>query len=456
MNHFPLKLELKDVLNQIPLYFMQSNQNLKSFINSYGGGYTKFNDMTITSHRGTTGDGIYFYIKDLETNEFWNSALWPSNNVPETYTVLFDNKKIEFQRTNNNIETTTECVLSPTENILIKKITLKNLSSKRRTIEVTSCVDIVLVDDNRRDLDHQQFHNLFIQSKYDQNLNGLLFTRRSFSSKTVPPALFHKMIAKDGVILESSFETNRGNFIGRLRDLGNPSAMEEKLTNFEGDVLDPIAALRCKVEIGSNESVEIYFSTIVDPFIENVMRIGLRYNSHEAISGLFEDALNAEDFLIKDIGIFPEKILLYQRIGSLMIAGNLHTDYIKKQLERNHRPVNSLWSNKISGDYPILLVEIDNMYFNELIEDVLKCHEYLFRNGYDFDLVLLDDTNNPEATDKIKNVISMLGFESKIDKSKGIFVQDARGMNKEDVVYMKHFAQLIVNANNFNIVLSND
>jgi cyclic beta-1,2-glucan synthetase len=456
MNHFPLKLTAEDIVEKIPLFVMQSNQSLKAFTNTYGSGYVKFNEMTITSNRSSAFDGFFFYIKDVKKDTFWTSGLCPSKVIPESYEVSYDNKKLTFLRREHDIETRTEIVVSPKENALIHKVSLRNLSSERRELEVTSYLDPVLLDDNRKDLDHQAFHNLFVQSKFDRDLGGLLFTRRTFNAKSQPPALFHKVFASEHVIKSIQFETNRQNFIGRLRNLDYPIAMDQPLSNFEGDVLDPGGALRVDISLSSNETIDLYFITIIDPFVDNVLRCAARCNTYESVVSLFFGALNTENSLMTELQLYPDKVLLYQRIGSFMMTGNLHTDFQKAELEPNTGHVDSLWKNSISGDYPILLVRLDNLYFNELIEDVVRCHEYLSRSGYEFDLALLNETSDASIVQKVKDQISQLGFESKLGKSKGVFVLDGQTMDPKDTLYLKHFAQLSVSSSNFNVVLSND
>lgn len=456
MNRFPLQLKSEDILGQPPLYIMQSNHTLKAFTNTYGGGYVRFTEMTITSHRRSQYDGFFFYIKDREKNTFWTSTLWPSNIMPEEYEVFFDDKKLKFTRREHDIETSTEMVISPKENILIHKVSLKNLSTERRSLEITSYLDPVLLDDNRKDLDHQTFHNLFIQTSFDRYLGGLLFKRRSFNAKLPPPSLFHKVFAAEHGIEDLSFDSSRKHFIGRLRNLDNPIAMEQPLTNFEGDVLDPCCALRAKISLVSHETVDLYFITIIDPFVDNVLRSAKQYNTYESVVNLFYGALNTENFIQQELDLHQDKIVLYQRIGSFMIEGNSHTNTLKHDLPINTGHVDSLWKHTISGDYPILLVTLDNPYFDELVDDLLKCHEYLSRSGYEFDLVILNETDDTTVPQTVLDLIKMLGYESKIQKSKGIFVLDSHVIEPQDTLYLKHFAQLIVSASNFNTVLSNE
>lgn len=454
-----LKLELSGIKDQVPQYFMLSNQNLRVFTNTYGGGYIKLNDSFITTRRDIREDGIFFYVKDLGTNKYWSTTLWPcigTESLPLEYSFEFNGKSTKFYRKDADIESITETVVVQHENIEIRKVTLHNISSVKKDLEITSYTDVVLLDDNRKDLDHPQFYNLFVQSRFDPEIKGIFFNRRSFSNKTNPPELFCKMYVNDKCLSEITYETSRANFIGRLRDLSNPVAMEKSLTNFVGDILDPCMSFRVACSLNPDETMDFYFITTHDTYQDTITNLATQFPTYGSIAELFEKSLSTENIVIKELNLFPDKVLLYQRIGSLMLAGNTHTDLIKKELPKNVGHVDSLWKNRISGDFPVFLIIIDNMYFDELVIDIVNCHEYLTRLGHDLDVVFLNETNMPEASAALRSQIEQLGFESKLNRNKGLYVLDRTYMDPVDSLYLKHFAQLIVNGSTFNKTLANE
>jgi cyclic beta-1,2-glucan synthetase len=456
MNRLPLKLTLQDILDKPPLFFLQSNQNLKVFTNTYGGGHLRLTNSTITSHKHTSDDGIFFYIKDVSKNKFWSSTLWPTNVVPDFYQVEFNGKTVRFERKDGDIETITEIAVAPYENVEIRKITLINHSAEERTVELTSYLDPVLLDDNRKDRDHPSFYNLFVQSRFDKDLNGIFFNRRSFSSKVNPPELFHKVVFRPEHVELLGYETSRRNILGRLNNLDKPEVLEKDLTNFTGDVLDPACSFKMKVTLQPSQVEDIFFLEICDTFVDNIKTHAKNYGTFEAVNGVFNIAADADSLIIREMGLMPDKILLFQKICSFMITGNTHTTNIKRSLEKNKGHVDSLWKNSISGDFPVLLVVIDNEYFHELVIDIVECHEYLTRSGYNIDAVFLNETGNPNLVSLIENEINQMGHGNKIRKNKGFFVLESSQVDTQDSLYLKHFAQFIVNGSDFNVTLSND
>ena len=62
---------------------------------------------------------------------------------------------------------------------------------------------------------------------------------------------------------EHEIETDRARFIGRGRTLENPEAVERRLTNSTGSVLDPIFSLRRHITVAPNERFQFSLVTVV-------------------------------------------------------------------------------------------------------------------------------------------------------------------------------------------------
>ena len=94
---------------------------------------------------------------------------------------------------------------------------------------------------------HPAFSNLFVQTEIIEGRRAILCTRRPRSLEEQVPWMFHLMTVH-GADAEISFETDRMRFIGRGRSVAAPLAMinEGALSNTEGSVLDPIAAIRSR------------------------------------------------------------------------------------------------------------------------------------------------------------------------------------------------------------------
>ena len=109
---------------------------------------------------------------------------------------------------------------------------------------------------------HKSFSNLFVETEWLPETGAVLFTRRPRSADE--PRLWGlHTVACEAQPCDTSFETDRAAFLGRLRGADDPIALEKPgpLGGSIGPVLDPCCALRRSVVVPAGESVRLVFST---------------------------------------------------------------------------------------------------------------------------------------------------------------------------------------------------
>ena len=122
-----------------PQVLLMSNGEYSTMINIFGSGYSKKNDMLLYRWKGSsTSDdsGLFFYVKNLNCNDYWSSAFEPCRTYGDDYEVWFNLDKSKFSRRDGNIETTTEIALSTEESLEVRKITLSNTGEKGRNNKI--------------------------------------------------------------------------------------------------------------------------------------------------------------------------------------------------------------------------------------------------------------------------------------------------------------------------------
>ena len=80
----------------------------------------------------------------MTSGEFWSSAYQPTLKQSKNYEVIFSEGRAEFRRREQNIETHTEIVVSPEDDIELRRLRITNDSRTSRTIEITSYAEVVL------------------------------------------------------------------------------------------------------------------------------------------------------------------------------------------------------------------------------------------------------------------------------------------------------------------------
>src|SRR5690606_24064625 len=127
--------------------------------------------------------GAFCYVRDVASETFWSTALQPSLRPAEHYEAIFSEGRAEFRRRDRvspndpGIETHTEIVVSPEDDIELRRVTVTNRSRRRRTIELTTYAEVVLAPP-AADAMHPAFSNLFVQTELLETPSAILCTRR--------------------------------------------------------------------------------------------------------------------------------------------------------------------------------------------------------------------------------------------------------------------------------------
>jgi cyclic beta-1,2-glucan synthetase len=242
----------------IPEVQLLSNGRYHVMVSNAGGGYSRWKDLAVTRWRedGTCDHwGSFCYVRELAGGVPWRVLVdRPSadaQTMPETYEAIFSEGRAEFRRRDavrsgaGAIETYTEIVVSPEDDIEVRRVRVTNRSRQRREIEVTSYAEVVLAPP-AADALHPAFSNLFVQTEILRERRAILCTRRPRSRDEQSPWMLHLMAVHGVEPGEASYETDRLRFLGRTRSTAAPLAMREcaALAGSEGSVLDPIVAIR--------------------------------------------------------------------------------------------------------------------------------------------------------------------------------------------------------------------
>src|SRR5512140_229906 len=94
----------------IPEVQLLSNGRYHVMVTSAGGGYSRWKDLAVTRWRedGTRDDcGAFCYLRDMDSGAFWSSAHQPTLARGDDYEAIFSEARVEFRRTDHEIETHT-------------------------------------------------------------------------------------------------------------------------------------------------------------------------------------------------------------------------------------------------------------------------------------------------------------------------------------------------------------
>ncbi|MDD1729971.1 MAG: cyclic beta 1-2 glucan synthetase, partial [Methanospirillum sp.] len=118
-----------------PEVHLLSNGRYHVMVNNSGSGYSRWNDLAVTRWREdptTDSSGTFCYIRDLASGEFWSNGYQPSGKNPDSYQVIFKQARAEFQRRDREFETRSEIIVSPEDDVELRRIRVTNRSYTKK------------------------------------------------------------------------------------------------------------------------------------------------------------------------------------------------------------------------------------------------------------------------------------------------------------------------------------
>ena len=441
---------LHRVDSRTPETQLLSNGRYHVMVSGAGGGYSRCRDLAVSRWRedGTRDNwGAFCYVRDTKSGAFWSTAFQPTLVQPTTYEVIFSEGRAEIRRTDRELDMHTDIVVSPEDDIELRRTRITNRSRVRRTIDLTSYVEVVLAPAAADDA-HPAFSNLFVQTELLREHSSILCTRRPRTMNEVMPWMFHMMTlhgANDGTV---SFETNRLKFLGRGNTTQSPDAMRcVELSNSDGSVLDPIVAIRRSLSLAPGEYVIVDIVTGVTDTREACMRMVQKFQDLHLADRVFELAWTHAHVVLRQLNATEADAQLYSRLANAVLYSNPSLRADASVLVKNHRGQSGLWSYSISGDLPIVLVQIKDQANIELVRQMVQAHAYWRLKGLAVDLVIWNEDHagyRQVLHEQIMGLVaSGLGAQI-IDRPGGIFVRVAEQIAAEDRVLMLSVARVVL------------
>ncbi len=150
-----------------PAVQLLSNGRYHVMVSSAGGGYSRCQDLAVTRWRedGTRDHwGSFCYLRDVASGAFWSTAWQPTTRKTELFEAIFSDARAEFRVREREFDAHTEIVVSPEDDIELRRTRITNRSRVRRTIELTSYAEVVLAP-AAADTAHPAFSKLFVQTE---------------------------------------------------------------------------------------------------------------------------------------------------------------------------------------------------------------------------------------------------------------------------------------------------
>jgi cyclic beta-1,2-glucan synthetase len=421
----PVERHFTSPHGSMPRTQLLSNGRYAVMLTTAGSGYTRWRDLAVTRWREDPtldGWGSYVFLRDVDSGESWSGGYQPRRVEPDSYEVTFSEDRTEIIRRDRAIGTTLQVIVSPEDDAEVRRVSLTNFGTKSRDIELTSYAEVVLAP-AAADIAHPAFSNLSIETECAEHLDTLLATRRPRARGEDQVWLAHVVVVDGQAVGPLQWETDRARFLGRGRGIRAPAAIVDggPLSNTVGPVLDPVVSLRRRVRLSPGGTVRVTFSTLVAPSRADALDLAEKYHDTATFDRAATLAWTQAQVQQRHLGITPDEAHLFQALASRVLYSDRALRPPAGVLARQLGGPDALWALGISGDLPIVLVQIDEPEDVGIVRQLLRAHEYWRMKLLAVDLVIL----NERAPSYVQDLQTLL--ETILRGSQSAGPQEGRG-----------------------------
>ena len=441
------------VQTPIPQVNLLSNGSYNVLLSNMGGGYSSWHDIDLTRWEP---DGVldpwgsWIYIQEMRSDtlkykNLWSAGHQPIPGDPADMQVTYFAHMAVFRRIVDDIVSTLEVTVAPDDPVEIRRVHLHNNASQSRILRLTSYGEVILAPQSA-DSRHPAFNKLFIDSEFVPELNLQIFTRRPRSDQETLIFMGH-MLVTEATQEIARHEADRYKFIGRNHTLRNPLALssEQYLSGTTGVTLDPIFALGQIIELDPNGSADISYLTFAGESREAIIAQANRYRSRTLIDQSFHLSNIAAQTWLGKQGITTQAFRDTLKLLSALMYSFKEARAPSETIAANRLGQSALWRFGISGDYPILLVELDDPKNIDLVRETLLVHNFLRSRRFKMDLVIINrqiTDYGAELNGMLFRMVSKMNGEDWLNQRGGIYILYSDQMMQDENILLQTAARV--------------
>src|SRR5690606_10384727 len=253
---------------------------------------------------------------------------------------------------------------------------------------------------------HPVFSKMFVVTEFLPEFGALIATRRPRSPDEPRVWAAHFAVVEGEEIAPIQYESDRARFAdrggaGRVPDI---VAQGRSLSNTAGTVLDPVFSLRHSVRVEAGEAVRISFWTLVADTRETLLDLVDKHYDRSAFERAKTLAWTQAQVQLRHLGMQAEDAAAFQALAAPLLYPDSRFRPSSPTVIRGAGSQSGLWPQGISGDFPIVLLRIDDVHDMPLVRQMLRAHEYWRMKRLAVDLVIINERSSSYVQD-LQNAI---------------------------------------------------
>ncbi len=385
----------------MPTAHLLSNGNYGVMLTATGEGFSRWRDLAITRWRPEATQaalGSFIYLRDTTTGMLWSAGAQPIRADPASHRAVFSEHHACFTRQAPGFASMTEVVVSAEDDAEARRVTLTNTGRRAREVDLTSYAELALAP-QAADQAHPAFSKMFVVTDYLPELGVIIATRRRRSADDPEVWAAHIAVVEGPETGPIEIETDRAKFIGRGHSIAQAAMADTPLSGTTGTVLDPIFSIRRRVSIPAGGVTRVTFWTMVAETPDALLDLVDRHRDPSAFARAATLSWTQAQVQLRHLGITHAEAAEFQTLGGMVTRSDGRLRASPAQITSGAAPQSDLWAMSISGDLPIVLLQIDDAQDIAVLHQVLRAHEYWGMRQLPVDLVILNDRSSSYVQD---------------------------------------------------------
>ena len=416
-----------------PKFIIFKNADITSIFADTGSSHLTMNDKCLTRKSIDMirkPQGIFLFVHS--DNLSFSATPAPFYDKDVNYQTRFSSHNVSYFSKKSFLQTGIVCYIDKTLPCEQRKIAFKNNALSKKTVDAMILLEPILTPFDEY-ISHPAFTKLFVTSYYDKGSNILIFNKRLRENET-PIYLAIGFLQN----VPFQFETKKESLI-------KSNDIEKSILSFwerdfkpSNGLPDCIAAIKFSLDIPAGTQKDLTLIITASESYSGVIK--------NIIESRNKDPLNSKNSAqSKILGDTIEDKISFELLPIILCNRNLTSESLAS-MKKNQLRIDGLWSMSISGDLPIVLLEVNSIGDEERIEIYVKTLKKLRLCGILFDLVLTYRELNGETILKnmIDNIIKKLDVSILVKTKGGIFLVNVTEIDPEKIVLLRALSQFIV------------
>jgi cyclic beta-1,2-glucan synthetase len=417
--------ETEPLNDSLPLTHMLTNGRYAVVLRSHGGGYSSWDGTAVTRWRDDLlrdQHGQFLFLRRSGEADWFSASARPAPDPRASYHCRMQAERVLYETRWPDLRSCTTVWVSPEDDCELRQVELCNTGKEALSIELLSCFEATLAQ-QRGDEVHPAFSNLFIQARWDEREHALHLRRRPrLLNEAALRAVFFLVpdddptlhagqpprvtlpVGPTATISEVTPVADRGRWLGRYGSTTRPVGdAGVTLVDDEADVtsagepgrlldtgLDPVAGIRVRADIPAGATLRMTFCTAASRDLDQLAALVDKYRqtAHLERSAAMSHTMGGIRLreLQFDTATWGSLLQLNTLITGQAAREPLHA---RETLGRCDRRL--LWRFGISGDRPLVAVQISGEEGLDLVRALKKALRMWSAHAVGVDLVVMNE-----------------------------------------------------------------